>query len=432
MAMGNVVALMLFSGRNNPLLYVTDWSYATYLLMHRWLGYWAVAHTIIHSCMLWGYYIRAGTYAAEVARAYWTWGIVGTVGVCALIPLSMGWMRKRAYEGFVVMHGALTVVFLVGYYYHIWYVYGYNWGYEIWMFAAAGIWALERLMRVIRMGLQGTCTTVVSEVLDTDGEYIRIVIENKDLKRGVAYLCFPTLRWQFWETHPFSVSGAVEADSEELEEFEASPAGRSGPCDTNEKEATKHTIASTSIDRAETLTRKGSTVFFARARSGITRVLAAKALAAGGRSIRLRVLIDGPYKYSSHNDSQIDRCSSILCIAGGVGITACLPFLKKNNAEECKLFWSSRQSGLVAGVAHTLRALPSNVKVEITVGKRLDLDAVLSEEMAEGDGTKRGPLAIVVSGPPGLANDVRFKVTQIGRHSGSNRQYMLVDEAFSW
>jgi hypothetical protein len=437
MAMGNVVALFVFASRNSPLLFLTDWSYGTYLLLHRWLGYWAVMHTVIHSCMLWSYYVKAGTYAAEFARLYWTWGIVGTVAACALIPFSLATVRRKFYEFFVIAHVALSLLFLVGYYYHIWYVYTYNWGYEIWMFVAAGIWALERLIRVARMAVQGSCTAVITVVPNTDGEYLRIVVERKDLEPGVAFLCFPTLRWQFWETHPFSVSGAIEGDgcsSQNIAQVQSSSRSRSssGPDGIREKRPMEHTTAAISTDDAERLTQHHNAVFFARARTGVTKALAAKVAASEGYSIRLRVLIDGPYDHSGRIDQQLARCDSILCIAGGVGITAFLPILKQNNTKECKLCWSSRKSGLVAEVDHTLRTLPSNVKVETLVGRRLDLDSILSENMVEHHGTTKGPLAIIVSGPPGLADDVRSKVTQIARHSRWSRAYILVDEAFSW
>ena len=121
--MGNVVALFLFSSRNSILLYLTDWSYSTYLLLHRWLGYWAVLHTIIHSAMLWKYYVKAGSYSAEILRLYWQWGIVGTVAVCAILPFSLLKIRQKFYEFFIISHIVLSLLFLLGFYYHIWYVY---------------------------------------------------------------------------------------------------------------------------------------------------------------------------------------------------------------------------------------------------------------------------------------------------------------------
>lgn len=65
MALGNMVVLFVFSARNNLLLWITDWSHSTYLLLHRWLGYWTIIHTVIHSIMLLEYYKKYGDYAME-------------------------------------------------------------------------------------------------------------------------------------------------------------------------------------------------------------------------------------------------------------------------------------------------------------------------------------------------------------------------------
>jgi NAD(P)H-flavin reductase len=435
MAMGNVVVLFLFSSRNSFLLYLTDWSYSTYLLLHRWLGYWAVIHTVIHSSMLWSYYVKAGTYSAEKMRLYWIWGIVGTVSICALVPFSLLKIRQKFYEFFIVSHVTFSLLFLIGYYYHIWYVYTYNWGYEIWMFVAAGIWALERLSRIARMVFQGGRTAIVSVLLDTDDEYIRIDVNGKAVKSGVAYLCFPTLSWRFWETHPFSICGSISNLAEgPSHPSQLKPGSKMshGPDTNHEKDAAMHTITSAVGSDIETQGCNATTTFFARTRSGVTKALKTRASGSEVKQVRLRVMIDGPYNHSGRVHSQLAQCSSILCIAGGVGITACLPFLKQNKGKDTKLFWSSRKSGLVTHLTPTLNGFPSNVKVETLIGQRFDLNPIIHRELTDHDGTSKGPLAIIVSGPPGLADDVRLQVTQVAKSCRHSRAYVLVDEAFSW
>ena len=43
---------MLFSGRNNILLWMTNWSRSTYLLLHRWIARFFAVHIILHSLFL--------------------------------------------------------------------------------------------------------------------------------------------------------------------------------------------------------------------------------------------------------------------------------------------------------------------------------------------------------------------------------------------
>jgi hypothetical protein len=108
----------------------------------------------------------------------------------------------------------------------------------------------------------------------------------------------------------------------------------------------------------------------------------------------------------------------MLCIVGGVGITAILPFLLPT--KPTKLFWSSRKAGLIADITPVL---PAHVQVQTLVGQRFDLEHILRQEFDGGDD---GVLGVLVSGPQGLADEVRWRVTR-GR-----RKYVLVDDAFSW
>ncbi|OAL47017.1 ferric reductase-like protein transmembrane component 4 [Pyrenochaeta sp. DS3sAY3a] len=430
MALGNVIALILFSSRNNFLLYLTDWSYSTYLLLHRWLGYWAVLHTIIHSAMLWRYYDKSGGYAAEFARLYWSWGIVGTVAACALIPLSILQIRQKLYEFFIVAHVVLTFLFLLGYYLHIWYVYTWNWGYEILAYVAFGIWALDRVARIIRMAANGSRSALLTVVPDTDGEYLRINLNGSQLHSGVAYLGFPTLSWRFWETHPFSICGPYIRPQDNQTSRPRS-GSRMGPEISDEQ---KKEIGMTAVVLPETATHPQGvgTTFYARTRGGLTQLLANKATTANGQ-IRLRVLIDGPYEHSGNVKSSVSQCSSIVCIAGGVGITACFPFLRANEAKEMKLFFSSRKTGLITDLLPALDRLPNNVTVETVVGLRLNVSAIILQALlVTKDNSKSGPVAVIVSGPPSLADAVRFQLTTKTREYPNTRPFVLVDEAFGW
>jgi predicted ferric reductase len=429
MAMGNVVALFLFAARNNVLIQVTDWSYSTYLLLHRWLGYWAIIHAIIHSFMLMAYYMAKGTYADEFIREYWSWGIVGTVAACAILPASSLWVRQRFYELFLASHVVFSLLFIIGYYYHIWYLYTYNWGYEIWIFVAGGIWGVDRVIRLGRMALQGSRTATVTAVGGEDGEYIRIDIENKLLDGGgVAYLCFPTLGWRFWETHPFSVAASSSGSFVERLPTPVSD-GDSTPVPASKETSEKATGSPPpAVTESTSSGQHGTTTFFVRVRSGITKQLLAYVNRNSGPSARLRVLIDGPYHHSGRVLSQISHCSDILCIAGGVGITACLPYLR--TTKNANLFWSIRKPTLASSLAFALGTLPGNVQVETTIGQRLDLHSILSLKMLS---TKDAdPIAIVVCGPPGMADDVRRMITEMARTNPLCRSYVFVDEAFSW
>jgi hypothetical protein len=427
LAMGNVVALVVFSARNNVLLYLTDWSHSTYLLLHRWLGYWAVIQTIIHSVLFLAYYSKYGDYQAELVKEYWIWGCVATVAAAAILPFSILSFRRRFYEIFLASHQFLALLFLIGYYYHIWYCFSYDWGYEIWMFAAIGIWALERLVRVVRVVSQGPRTAVVSFVEGSNEEYVRISIDDVSA-HGVVYLNFPTLSLKFWETHPFSVASSFvhEEAASTVESTSGYVSSNKGE-DTIEK-AVDVTSTPTLSSTSQTLvkTRPGVS-FVVRTRSGVTKTMAKKLAQANG-PMRLPVFVEGSY-HSGPLD-KLSHCTTLVCIAGGVGVTAVLPVLQASSPRTARLFWGMRDESLAHGMSDLTSRLPPSVHITTSVGERLDIDEILREELLRRRDDK-GPLGIVVSGPPGMADQVRMAAVAIGR-SGQAREFILVDECFSW
>ncbi|TLD23721.1 hypothetical protein PspLS_06922 [Pyricularia sp. CBS 133598] len=445
MAMGNAAALFLFSARNNVLLWLTDWSHGTFLLLHRWLGIWTILLTVVHSCLLLATYVEYGHYAMELARLYWHWGIVGTVAAVALWPTSVLALRRAAYELFLPLHQFLAILFLVGYYYHIWYLYQYQWGYEIWVWIAVGFWALDRVLRLVRMAVKGRRTAQISAVEGSDGEYLRIDVDGVR-SGGVVYLCFPTLRWMFWENHPFSVVSSEATDVAVTEEPEAPETTTSPSLEKADSQTEKSPTGVVSIPSptsppqnrlVASTSRKSShprTTIIVRTRSGVTARLAARlAASTAGTPLRLPVLIEGSYRYSGSAERRLGGCASVLCVAGGVGVTAVLPLLLRStfsassSRPRSRLVWGVRDGSLPAALAPELAALQNaGVEVETTVGKRVDVAAVLEHEVLAGGGL----LGVVVCGPPGMADEVRAKVAQLGR--SGRRAVVFVDEAFSW
>ncbi|ATY66374.1 ferric-chelate reductase (Fre2) [Cordyceps militaris] len=433
MAMGNAVVLAVFAGRNNPLLALTGWNYDTYLLLHRVFGYLTMAHTVVHSALLLAYYVLFGGYAQEVTKPYWIWGVVATLAVVLLWPASVLAVRKRCYELFLSLHHVLVVLFLVGYFYHIFYRYAFKWGYEIWCYIFGGVWAAERLMRLGRIVFAGRRTAHVSVVPGSGGEYLRVDIAGAHAG-GLVYLYFPTLGWRFWENHPFSVASSFSvADSH---------AGAAADTDTESAREKVSEEQDISPEMEEKMTAAAAppprtTIFtpvsdprmaiLVRVQSGMTARLAAR-VAAGGGKTRLPVLVEGPYHAASA--SELSQCTSIVCIAGGVGVSAVLPILREHSCRR-RLYWGVRNRSLVDECGRDILGLPAAVQVDTSIGERLDVPSILKEELLARSG-ERGPAGIVVCGPPELADSVRNEVTRLARSGSLARGVVLLDEAFTW
>lgn len=428
LAMGNMVALFVFSTRNNILLWLTDWPYDTFILLHRWLGYWTIFLSILHSIMLFVYYVLEESYEDQAQLLYWKWGVVATVCAAALWPFSLLIVRQKAYELFLCVHQVLVVLFLVGYYYHIWYLYKYNWGYEIWAFVAIAVWILERLARVLRAGLAGMKTATISPVEGSDGEYLRVDIENT-FAEGVAYLYFPTLSWRVWENHPFSIASSFSADKlpSKIGPKEPIDPEKAVQASSSSVEAESSSIAS--VENKQPASKTQVTIAI-RVRSSMTARLAAKVSNAGG-PIRIPVFLEG--SYHSSVGSQLSQCTRILCIAGGVGLSAVLPILHKQGSRPARLCWGIRNGSLKAVFKDQVNSLLATVDVETHIGSRMDVCSIIRDELTASCGPgDRGPIGVIVCGPSGMADDVRNTICDLSRTSAVKRGVVLMDETFSW
>lgn len=106
--------LFLFAGRNNILLWLTNWSHSTYLVLHRWVARISTAQVLLHSIISLAKYIQTGMYPMEVVKPYWIRGIVATL--CAVI-LCFGsglYIRNNHYEIFLLSHIVLSEILVAG------------------------------------------------------------------------------------------------------------------------------------------------------------------------------------------------------------------------------------------------------------------------------------------------------------------------------
>lgn len=407
--------VILFSGRNSVLLWLTNWSHSTYMLLHRWVARIFTLQVILHSILELIMYKRTDSLDAEQKEPYWIWGIVATLACVIMVVVSNAWFRRASYEIFLFLHIILAIFVLVGSWYHVELLFSRRWGYEYWLYAAFGVWLFDRGIRVARVLKNGMRRAEVTQITE-DIVRIDVVGVRWDPRPGRhTYAYFPSLKpLRPWENHPFSIvptallqsrnhslattSSLSSSEHEAVVDIEKSDIG------TAIRTRTQHVVQTNT---------SGISLYVLKS-AGLTKTLTAHA--------SLLTLLDGPY--SNNSTAAVLRTDRLVLIAGGIGITGVLPFIVHH--PNVSLHWSLKagRQGLVDDLATALEGLREK---HVSLGERLDVGTLLEQQ--EHEAWNR--IGVVVCGPGGLCDEVRSVVSKRARVSGKTKWELDV-EAFSW
>lgn len=335
------------------------------------------------------------------------------------------YIRANHYELFLLSHIVLSVLTVVGCWYHAYDLYGLLGGDVYWVYAVSAVWAFDRTVRIARIGIVGPKRSIVTE-LGGASDYVRVDVPDIRWNRipgRHAYLYFPTVsRWAPWENHPFSVmptsmlTTKSDANSTEVA-HPTRPVARSGSSTDStgaDRDVEKSSPVVQNHSQAPVRRHNRGLTFFVKKGAGFTKKLQAHT--------NLLTLVEGPYPNNS--TGQVLRCDRLLLIAGGIGITAIVPFVA--NHWNIKLSWSVRDKAkcLVNGLAGVLDTVKEK---NVRIGSRLDIPSLLAHEAAAG----WQMIGVVISGPPSFCDDAKAAVIAQARVSKTT-QFEFEVEAYSW
>ncbi|KAL2161212.1 hypothetical protein VTH06DRAFT_8432 [Thermothelomyces fergusii] len=441
----SMVPLIIFAGRNNPLINLLNVSFDTYNLLHRWMGRISVIEAIIHF-ISWAIVQVAddgweGVRRKTVHDRFIGSGIVGVAAMTLIFFLSFSPVRHAFYETFLNTHIVLALTTFICIWIHcVSATLPGGLPQTAWIMAIMFLWLAERAARMFRLAYAnwsaGGFTEAVVEALP--GEACRVTMHLPrfvNIRPGQhAYLRFAGV--SFWENHPFSIAWYQHRYRDD----EVLP--------TSEKEKGRPRPPREAI---------GTTVsFIIGAHSGFTRKLYDKARqAAHDRSISMRAAFEGPYALGFSMDSY-GHC---VLFAGATGITHQISYLRHlidgYNAgtvatRRITLVWiirdyellewarpymdqilklPNRRDVLQIRLFITRPRAPSQVvsnssTVQMFPG-RPNIPMLLAKEVAE----QMGAMCVSVCGPGGLADDVRDAVRQVQAH---RTVVDFVEESFTW
>lgn len=406
--------VILFSGRNNVLLWLTNWSHSTYLLLHRWIARVFGIQVILHSITALILYVKNGSFASNEKMAWWIWGVIATLTTVIMLVASGLYVRRRSYELFLITHIILAVFTIAGCWYHVLYRFDLVFGYQQWLYAAIGIWIFDRVLRVLRILKTGVRRARITELGD-EGGYVRIDVEGVrwDAEAGKhVYVYFPTLNpLRPWENHPFSL-----LPTSMLSSYHHSLGIEDGDsAEGSSKQGDPEKNATSTMQRATILVNSTAGItFFVKKSTGMTKLLR--------KHDNILTLLDGPYQNNSTKSAL--QCDRLLLIGGGIGISGLLPWL--NMHPNAKLCWSMKKSAECLATQGLDVVLSGVAESDVKVGQRLDIEELLSEEVGRG----WEKIGVVVCGPGGLCDDVRAAVGEFGRRGRTI--FELEVDAYSW
>lgn len=209
----NLPVLYLLAAKNNqPLGWITGWSYEGLNIFHRRLGEWMTIAAIIHVVgMVIGFYQLLAPFGYTLGwyltRYIIIFGVIGFVFYIAIYITSTGYFRQAFYEVFLVLHIFLQVAALVMLFFH-------HHDARPYVGAAVAIWTLDRgVSRILCKTRSFTATFEVAEDEETVLVYCTIPLRSRfGIGRGWhtgqhVFLTVPGMSSMHrWQAHPFTIA----------------------------------------------------------------------------------------------------------------------------------------------------------------------------------------------------------------------------------
>lgn len=467
LSFANLALAILFSGRNNLLLFITGWSQSTMLAIHRWASRVATVQAVVHSIIYTITYFWTGgsaAYRTEAAMPYYWWGIIATIVLCLAVCFAVLPIRIRSYEIFFVTHIAFAILALVGCWYHIDLRFGNKWGYKVWLYIAYAFWAFDRLMRFSRLvyfNYSGSPIAVIKQIPHTD--VLQMTMYPKKawtVGPGQHSFLYIPLLGKPWENHPFTIAS-----------WSFPEPARNAPLMAAEavvfKEAEMHNVEideSSESRHSGELHHRDQVVCLMRARKGMTASLLEKLRRSGASSLPISILTEGLYGGHRTTLLPLKTADTILCVAGGIGITSCMSFLQQyvnesrstelaskplmSRATSFVLAWSAREESLMQHVATSLlpnpTVEPQSKQLEyqfwctgeqgsqdkgLEQGTDLQRGRMNVEQVVRSVAEKGRRVVVVVCAPGPMSDEVREAVVGCLR---DGMPVELIEEAFAW
>lgn len=398
-AFSQLPLLILFGGRNNILIGVSQLPFSVFMIFHKWIGRIMILDSVLHTILYLGYMMVIEDWIAAIRREFYLQaGLIGVVALAVVLIQSLNNFRNAHYEVFLGLHIVLGVAIVWGCWEHC-----KNLGWLEWIFAAGAIWALDRAARLVKLFKFGIVQSQLDFITDDTFTVRFTKPDNWHTFPGCyVFIHFLDIKL-FWQSHPFTI--------------------------------------------IDSMAKEGEVCVFIKTKDGITAKLKEMIIASGG-SLSMNIAVEGPYG----TELPLSRYSSLLFITSGNGVPGPLyhyyellskPLIPK---QRMKFVWIIRSLNSLKWLKGELLKLRQfdNVHFEIYVTRDVPKGEYEDEVMglfntlvpfvrfyrakfsaqkylsSEVEKTGDGSLGIVTCGHPLMCDDVRNAVADsVGSCSGT-------------
>ncbi|RYP74410.1 hypothetical protein DL771_003077 [Monosporascus sp. 5C6A] len=432
----NFPLIWLFGMRNNVVIWLTGWDFATYNNFHRWVARIATLEAVVHSV---GYtvlvYDRNNSHVPFVT----------------FIALLDAPERLRG----IPDHTCRLIGHRASYYV------GARYDLLVWL--CCFIWALDRVLRMSRTLAFNLrfWNTRAKATYDKDANIVRLSVPcGTSLYHpspGTFYYLHMLNDVRFWESHPFTVASvSTLSDSDTTKDT-------CQDCEVAEEETALLPCTTTNGNGPRPVSEQGgprraapTMHFLIRPYDSSTRRLARAAAASWPHPASLRLIVEGPYGHTK----PLHRFESVLFVVGGSGIVVPVSYLEAlggdaaSRTRRVHVVWAVREAAFASSVLReeacgSYDGLDLSLDVYITRGDGGGGDAGRLAETAKqfrvlrgrpcvrgevedalrelGD---RGSLAVVACGPAKMADEARKAVVDMLGRGRSTIEYF--EESFNW
>ncbi|OGE47715.1 hypothetical protein PENARI_c038G10087 [Penicillium arizonense] len=307
----------------------------------------------------------------------------GTIVMIILLITSLDRIRIATYESFLIAHIVLSIITLVGCFYHTVIFEGNEYWKYLW--PSVVIWVIDRLLRIVRLCYCNTHvslshkglvkTTATRMTYDEGADVVRMEVipgtSSLHPSPGQYYFLYQPFRLTGWESHPFTI-GAWSYETGDQSSLAPTSLDQLGkPPDVSHLP-----LLSGSSSDQDSLTILGDAspaekeqqmlklIFWVRPYDGWTRNLRQQCLRSPSMTTEAGILLEGPYG----DTFPVWRYESVLMIVGGTGIASAVPYIQdhlrrsvqdwerdshneKTRVRDIELVWTARQTAFILDVS---------------------------------------------------------------------------------